>query len=183
MCDSFYLWTDFNSSSETPINCRNLTVPRPVLNCSNWGSFKNLGVRKKSYRPHWIHLCHQQMSQCAGPPIQRFRPVDVIPCHQLVFRLEDIPLRIQMNKSILLTEECVVLCYWVEQSGRPGWRLILIWLSSQSIIWNVKICQEVVTVVENLNVSSKPYPEAASGLVAGGWTLASPCKSVRPHET
>ena len=36
----FYLWTDFNSSSETPINCRNLTVPRPVLNCSNWGSFE-----------------------------------------------------------------------------------------------------------------------------------------------
>lgn len=135
-----YLWTDFNSSSETPINCRNLTVPRPVLNCSNWGSFKKFRGQKQSHQPYyfWIYLCHQQMSQCAGPPIKRFRPVDVIPCHQLVFRLEDIPLGIHINKNIFMTLWYVLLCYWVEQSGRPGWRLILIWLSSQSTNWHLK---------------------------------------------
>ena len=49
-----------------------------------------------AFRTHvGAHLGHQQMSQCAGPPIKRFRPIDVISCHQFVFRLKDVPLKIQ----------------------------------------------------------------------------------------
>ena len=71
-----------------------------------------------------IHLCHQQMSQCTGPPIQRFRPVNVIPCHQFVFRLKNIPLKTRFNKNNWLSYIYLVcstlLSSWAEQQARLG---------------------------------------------------------------
>ena len=125
-----------------------------------------------------VHLCHQQMSQCTGPPIQRFGPVDMIPCYQFVFRLKNIPLNVHINKNILFWECSTLQLSLAERQAR---------LEVDSDLALVSICKSEfeikVITIGYLNVSSKPYPEAASGLVAGGWTLASPCRSVSPHET
>ena len=116
--DSFYLWTDFSSSSETPINCRNLTVPRPVLNCSNWGSFKNWGGQKRFQRGKLFTFA---TSRCLNVLVPLSRGLDQLMWSPATSLFSDSKTYLWNKINLLFLFVCSTLLWsWAGQQARLG---------------------------------------------------------------
>ena len=142
--DQRYLCTDFNSSSETPISWRNLTVPRPVLNCSSWGSCtmctwwndekKNLiwGPKIQFWEEIILKWITFATRRCLNALVPLSRGLDQLMWSPATSLFSDSKTYLRQQDVTILPFNLSMasLCYRVEKSCWPSWRLILVWLPS-----------------------------------------------------
>ena len=139
--DQTHLWTDFNSSSETPISWRNLTVPRPVLNCSSWGSCTSWNEEENDFNKiqniqFWEEIILKWItfatSRCLNALVPLSKGLDQLMWSPATSLFSDSKTYLRQQDVTIFPFDLSMasLCYRVEKSRWPSWRLILVWLSS-----------------------------------------------------